>query len=100
MPLHLASVWVTREWRTGADSRLTIGPGIRHTGASFDGNDALRTPDYTLFDAMLAWERGAWRVSVNSANLADKVHVTACLARGDCFFGSRRNAVAGVSYRF
>ncbi len=100
MPLHLASVWVTREFRTGADSRLTIGPGIRYTGASFDGNDALRTPAYTLFDAMIAWERGAWRASLNGANLGDKVYVAACLARGDCFYGSRRNAILGVSYRF
>ncbi len=100
MPLHLASVWFTKQWQITSQSRLFAGPGIRYTGASFDGNDALRTPAYTLYDAMVAWERGAWRVSVNAANLADRIHVAACLARGDCFFGARRNVVGGVSYRF
>lgn len=100
MLLHLASVWLTKQWRTGADSYLSVGPGIRYTGASFDGNDALRTPAFTLFDAMVTWERGPWRASVNAANAADKIHLTACLARGDCFYGSRRNVVGGVSYRF
>ncbi len=99
MPLHLGSIWVTKQWQMGAN-RLFVGPGIRYTGSAFDGTDTLRTPSYTLFDAMVAWERGPWRINLNGANLADKIHLTACLARGDCFFGSRRNVTGGVSYRF
>lgn len=100
MPLHLASIWLTRSWTLGSATRLFVGPGVRYTGSSFDGNDALRTPGYTLFDATAALERGPWRFNLNGANLADKTHLTACLARGDCFYGSRRNIAAGAAYRF
>jgi iron complex outermembrane receptor protein len=100
MPLHLASLWFTKQWQTGPNSRLFAGPGIRYTGSSFDGNDVLRTPSYTLFDAMVAWETGPWRVNLNTSNFADNIHVTTCLARGDCFYGARRNLIGGISYRF
>ncbi len=39
---------------------------------SWDGTDTLRTPDYTLFDAMIRYETGPWRFQVNASNLADK----------------------------
>lgn len=100
MPLHLGSLWFTKQWQISPNSRLFAGPGIRYTGSSFDGNDVLRTPSFTLFDAMVAWERGVWRVNLNASNFADKIHVTTCLARGDCFYGARRNVVGGISYRF
>ena len=74
--------------------------GIRYTGSSFDGNDELRTPSYTLFDLMGAYDTGRWRFSANAANLGDKTHVTACLARGDCFYGMRRTVVITLGYRF
>ena len=100
MPLHIGSLWLTRQFQLGPDSRLTVGPGIRYTGSSFDGADSLRTPGFTLFDAMVAYERGPWRASLNAANAFDRIHLTTCLARGDCFFGARRNLVGGLSYRF
>jgi iron complex outermembrane recepter protein len=49
---------------------------------------------------MVAWETGPWRVNLNASNFADNIHVTTCLARGDCFYGARRNLIGGISYRF
>jgi outer membrane receptor protein involved in Fe transport len=60
----------------------------------------LRTPDYTLFDAMVRYETGPWRFQVNASNLADKRHVTTCLSRGDCFFGIGRTVLGSATYRF
>jgi iron complex outermembrane receptor protein len=100
MPLHLASIWATKRFVLRPGQGLTFGPGIRYTGSSFDGNDEIRTPSYTLFDWMGAYDAGNWRLSVNAANLADKTHVTTCLARGDCFYGMRRTVVATLGYRF
>jgi iron complex outermembrane receptor protein len=100
MPLHLASVWMIKSWQITPTGRLTLGPGIRYTGSSFDGTDSLKTPSYTLFDATVGWEAPQWRLAINAANAGDRVHVTTCLARGDCFFGSRRNVMATFSYRF
>lgn len=100
VPAQLSSLWATRSFRVGEGRSLTAGGGVRYTGASWDGGDVLKTPGYTLFDAMLAYDHRTWRVALNAANVADKVHVTTCLARGDCFYGSRRNLTATISYRF
>ncbi len=100
MPLHLTSVWANKRFRLGSRGWLTAGPGIRYTGSTFDGIDVLRTPAYTLFDGMAAYETSSWRFSVNAANIADKIIVSTCLARGDCYYGMRRTVTGTVSYRF
>lgn len=41
-----------------------------------------------------------WALQVNATNLADKRHVTTCLARGDCFYGMGRTVIGKVTYRF
>ena len=100
MPLHLASVWATRRFHLTSNHSLVAGPGIRYTGSSFDGIDVLRTPSYTLVDLMAALETPRWRLGINGSNIGDKIHMTACLSRGDCFIGVRRNVVGSFSYRF
>jgi iron complex outermembrane receptor protein len=66
----------------------------------WDGAETIRTPGYTLLDAMAAWENKNWRFQVNATNLTDKVYYTACLSRGDCFFGSRRTILSSLTYKF
>jgi iron complex outermembrane receptor protein len=100
MPLHLASLWATKRFELGGGRGLILGPGIRYTGHSFDGMDLLPTPAYTLFDATAAFQTLKWRIAVNAANLGDKVHLTACLARGDCLFGMRRTVILTLSRLF
>ena len=48
----------------------------------------------------IRYETGPWRFQVNASNLADKRHVTTCLARGDCFFGIGRTVLGSATYRF
>ncbi len=99
IPDHLASVWVTWQPRQRWPG-FHAGAGVRHVGESWDGADTLRTPSYTLVDASVGYELRGWQVSVDADNLADDVHVTSCLARGDCFYGARRTVTANVRYRF
>jgi iron complex outermembrane receptor protein len=33
-------------------------------------------------------------------NLGDKVQISTCLARGDCFYGQRRTVVGSLRWRF
>jgi iron complex outermembrane recepter protein len=99
-PAHVSSLWAMRSFRIGDSRSLTAGGGVRFTDGSWDGNDILKTPSYTLYDAMFSYEFRTWRLALNVANLTDKVHVTTCLARGDCFYGLRRAVTATVSYRF
>lgn len=101
VPKHIASLWGVKSLRIdGLPGMLTAGGGIRYNGHSFGGDDFIRTPAYTLFDLMVAYDSGKWRLAVNAANVTDKVYVASCLARGDCFYGVRRTITATIAYRF
>jgi len=100
VPEHQASLWAKYRLTVLGLPGVTVGGGVRYIGESWDGTDTLRTPDYTLFDAMIRYENGPWRFQVNASNLADKRHVTTCLARGDCFFGIGRTVMSSLTYRF
>lgn len=99
VPTHQASLWGSYRFALGGVSGLRAGAGVRWFSAFHDGV-APTTPSVALLDAMVAWDVERWRVALNVSNLTDKVYVSTCLSRGDCWFGSRRNAVASVTYRF
>ncbi|MBA4110567.1 MAG: TonB-dependent siderophore receptor [Leptothrix sp. (in: Bacteria)] len=98
-PKHMASSWLTYGIPFGP-GRFKVGAGARYIGTSTDGTDRNKVPAVTLVDAMLSYDTGDWRMALNVNNLADKRYLTTCLARGDCFLGQRRTAVATASYRF
>lgn len=100
VPEQQASLWAKYRLTALGLQGVTIGGGVRYIGESWDGTDTIRTPDYTLFDAMIRYETGPWRFQVNATNLADKRHVTTCLARGDCFLGLGRTVLGSATYRF
>lgn len=100
IPEHSASVWGRQRFTLGGIGGFSGGLGIRYTGESWDGLDAVRTPAIMLADAMLGYEQGPWRFTLNVSNLTDKAHVTTCLSRGDCFYGNRRNVSLRTAYRF
>jgi iron complex outermembrane receptor protein len=99
VPDHMASAWLT--WRPGGDwEGFKAGVGARYVGESWDGTDTVRTPSYVLADAMIGYETDSWGVSLVGRNLFDKVHVTTCLARGDCFYGQRRSVALRLNAKF
>lgn len=100
VPTHSASAWLMRRMSIGGTGGFTLGAGVRYIGESWDGTDSLRTPSATLLDALVAWDNGPLRLALNVNNLADKVQITTCLARGDCFYGQRRTVVASARYLF
>src|SRR5882757_1281051 len=100
VPEHQASLWAKYRLTALGLPGVTVGGGVRYIGESWDGTDTIRTPDYTLFDAMIRYESGPWRLQVNASNLADRRHVTTCLARGDCFYGIGRTVLGSATYRF
>ena len=73
------------------DNRVVFAPSL---------TSAITTPAATLADAMVAYDAGDWRVACNVVNLTDKVHITQCLARGDCFYGRARTYTLTSTYRF
>ena len=98
IPKHNASTWLARGFSVGGVDGFTAGAGVRYLGTSWDGTDTLETPSVTLVDALLAYETGSWRFALNAVNLADKVQITTCLARGDCFYGQRRTVMLTARY--
>ncbi|MEC9407903.1 MAG: TonB-dependent siderophore receptor [Pseudomonadota bacterium] len=99
VPENQASAWLNLKPITQWGG-LRAGLGMRYVGESWDGADGLRTPSYTLADAMLGYPMGAWDFSVNVRNLTDKQYVATCLARGDCFVGDRRTVVGTLRRSF
>ncbi|MDP3551140.1 MAG: TonB-dependent siderophore receptor [Novosphingobium sp.] len=104
VPKFNASLWATTGIALNEETALLLGGGVRHVGSqrSFGPAfpDGVRTPGFTLADALveLSWRK--WAVTLNATNLFRKSYYSACLARGDCFMGSERNVMGTVSYRF
>lgn len=101
-PQHLASVWAAKTFSLDGGARLRIGLGGRYVGSTVSTGTAgaLRTPSYTLVDALVAYELRDWSLSVNATNLFDKEYYAPCRAFGDCFTGNGRSLVGTVAYRF
>ena len=118
VPQHLASLWALYSVDSGMFRGLSFGGGVRYVGSSesfgvdieFDpvfgipvvtAERTLKTPSYTLFDAMIAYETEAWRWQITAQNLADKYHVVSCsVFRGDCGVGQGRTIISGFTYKF
>ncbi len=99
VPEKQASSWIsyrpTQYWQG-----FKVGAGIRYVGESYGGADTLRTPSYTLHDAMIGYETGHWDFAMNVHNLTNKDYFATCLVRGDCFVGKERSVVARMRYTF
>lgn len=98
-PEHLFSIWGKSRFALGGIEGFSGGLGLRHFGGYTDGA-APQTPAVTLFDGMLAYQEGRWRYALTVQNIADRVYVSPCLSRGDCWFGARRTAVLSARYQF
>ena len=99
LPEHQAGLWMNRTIPLGGLGSLDLGLGARYFSDFRDGA-APRVPELLLFDALVGWERGDWSVALNGRNLEDEVYVSTCLARGDCFYGSRRTVTVTTGTRF
>ncbi|MCW5667911.1 MAG: TonB-dependent siderophore receptor [Piscinibacter sp.] len=98
-PRHQASVWAKWRFTLAGLPGFSAGAGWRFLSAYADGA-APEVPAVNLLDLMFAWESAHWRAALNVNNATDKVYVSNCLARGDCWWGARRNAVASLTYRW
>ncbi|WP_372827416.1 TonB-dependent siderophore receptor [Polaromonas sp.] len=100
VPGEQASLWGRYKFMLAGQGGFSAGAGVRYVGGSWDGRDVLETPAFTLLDAMFGYEQGPWKATFTVNNLTDKVHVTTCLNRGDCFYGARRAFAANLRYTF
>lgn len=91
-PYNQGALWF--DYRFGAFGLpgLTLGLGARTVGST------TVTPGFTIFDAALAYEQGAWRYALNINNLGDKAYADPCSF--NCSWGRPREANGTVSYRW
>ena len=107
IPRHMANLWGVYTFTEGTFRGLSFGGGVRYVGETQDYGrlvtgafDTVTTPGFTLFDAMIAYERDGWRWQLVAQNLEDKYHVITCTTRGDCGLGQGRTVITSLKYRF
>ncbi|WP_256856506.1 TonB-dependent siderophore receptor [Variovorax sp. KK3] len=103
LPRHQAAVWAKYRFSIAGTPGFSAGAGVRYMGSFRDvsfGGYGPRIPSVTLLDLVLAYETASWRYALNINNATDKEYFSTCLARGDCWWGTRRNIVASATYRF
>ncbi len=100
IPKHSAAAWAVYRFGALGLPGLRAGGGVRYAGPSWDGAGNNRVPSVTLVDLLVGYETGPWSVSLNVNNLADRTYIATCLSRGDCWFDTKRRAVATLAYRW
>jgi iron complex outermembrane receptor protein len=111
VPGDTASIWGDKRFDLGGELTLRVGAGVRYVGptnertAFYDIDpdgalESLETPGFTLVDALLGLEWGAWSLDVNATNLLDKDYYAQCSVRSACSFGYGRNVIGTLGYHF
>ncbi|MET4328434.1 iron complex outermembrane receptor protein [Bradyrhizobium sp. i1.15.2] len=101
VPLNRASLWNDYTLQTEPLAGLQFGGGVRYVGATW-GDDAntFKVGSSTVLDALLAYTRDNWRLSLNVTNLADTRYVAACYSLSGCFYAEGRKAIGKLTYRW
>ncbi|KQO14847.1 TonB-dependent siderophore receptor [Acidovorax sp. Leaf78] len=99
LPRHQAAVWGVYRFAVGNVRGFSVGAGYRWL-SSFRDRTGPEVPSASVVDALLAYDTQDWRYALNISNLADKKYMSTCLARGDCWWATRRNVVLSATYRF
>lgn len=100
VPQNQASLWGKYRLAALGLRDVTVGAGVRYIGVSYDESNLVKIPDYTLFDMMIAYDPGPFRLQINANNISDERYVAACYARGDCYYGLGRTVLGTATYRF
>ncbi|CAN5220895.1 TonB-dependent siderophore receptor [soil metagenome] len=111
VPEDSASLWGDKRVDLGHDLALRIGAGVRYVGPSREAAifydvdpdgmvERLRTPGFTLVDALVGLDWHRWALSLNATNLFDKNYYASCSVRSACGFGYARNIIGTLAYRF
>lgn len=100
VPANQASLW--GKYRLGVFGLrdVTVGAGVRYIGKAYEETNTYTIPDYALFDMMIAYDPGPYRLQINANNISDERYISACYSRGDCYYGIGRTVLGTATYRF
>ncbi|MCW0386256.1 hypothetical protein NB722_000795 [Xanthomonas sacchari] len=71
---HAAALWADYRF----DSSIRLGLGAARA----------EVPAFTLFDALLGYDRDCWSLALNVHDLADKTYLSNCDAYDNCYYPS------------
>jgi iron complex outermembrane receptor protein len=102
VPKHMASLWLHQRFGYGPLTGFGIGGGMRYVGETFGNipppNEAAWiVPSYTLFDAVIDYEKDGWRFALNVRNITDK---TTLKCWDTCYYGQGRTIIASARHRW
>ncbi|QYJ78326.1 TonB-dependent siderophore receptor [Shewanella acanthi] len=112
VPHNMASAWAHYDMAGLGIDGLTLGAGVRYTGASVDSVARSNSSDwslvvdplnysvssYTVWDAMASYAFSSkLSLQLNLNNLADKEYVVGC-GSGTCYYGESRRISASLNY--
>ena len=100
VPANQASLWGKYRLSALGLRDVTVGAGVRYIGESTEETNTYTIPAYTLFDMIVAYDPGPFRLQLNVNNIGDERYVAACYARGDCYYGLGRTVLGTATYRF
>ncbi len=98
VPQNMASLWANYTIRDGMLAGLGFGGGGRYVGQTWNLANNATVPSYTVADALIRYDIGQVRLSLNAINLFDKDYVESCTY--GCFYGDRRTVIARLQYRW
>ena len=103
VPANQASLW--GKYRLGAVGLrdVTVGAGVRYIGESTEETNTYTIPAYTLFDMMVAYDPGPFRLQLNVNNLFNTKFLTRVRTSGDVAWGTpgdERSAMLTATYKF
>ena len=94
-------IWLMKDFTSAPQNAFLIKLIDTYVGATW-GDDAntFKVGSSTVLDALLAYTRDNWRLSLNVTNLADTRYVAACYSLAGCFYAEGRKAIGKVTYRW
>ncbi len=98
VPYNQVSLWSDYSFGEFGIAGLKMGVGARYVGATRATYLDVVVPAFTVFDALISYSTGPWRLAVNASNLANKNYVANCTY--GCFYGEPRKVVATATYRW
>jgi iron complex outermembrane recepter protein len=98
VPYKQLSLWGDYSFGLFGQPGLQLGAGARYVGETTSQWHDVRARAYTVFDAMVSYSTGPWKLALNVSNLADRTYVASCPYR--CFYGEPRKAIATATYRW
>ncbi|WP_458425245.1 TonB-dependent siderophore receptor [Methylorubrum extorquens] len=102
VPKKTASLWVTYALQSTPFAGLTFGVGARGNSRSRTGNgpDSVYVPGYVVADAMIAYQRDDFSVSLNVKNILNEYSLSPSYFSDYIGINQGRSALLQADYRF